>query len=161
MHSPGCFASSMNCPPINARSSSTGSWTSGAFATRRRGSAGAKARSSSCSFARSRRCASGCRSPRRDAMAEYSRSQIETMLGDLPRPDFRARLRRNLERVGAMTTTMTTDRVTATHQVATPALRIKNAAAALQFYKDVFGATEVMRFEVEGHIAHAEIEIGN
>src|SRR6185295_2313307 len=107
-----------------------------------------------------RRCASGCTGPRRDAMAEYSRSQIETMLRDLPRPDFRARLRRDLERESTMTMT-TTDRVATTRQTATPALRIRNAAAALQFYKDVFGATEVMRFEVEGHIAHAEIEIGD
>jgi PhnB protein len=96
-------------------------------------------------------------------MAEYSRSQIETMVRDLPRPDFRARLRRDLEREGTMTTmtTMKTGSVAPRRQAAAPALRIRNAAAAMQFYKDVFGATEIMRFEVEGHIAHAEIEIDN
>jgi hypothetical protein len=40
------------------------------------------------------------------AMPEYSLSAIETMLRELPRAEFRARLRRDLERMG--TTMMTT-----------------------------------------------------
>ena len=44
---------------------------------------------------------------------------------------------------------------------AAPSLRIKNAAAAIDFYKQAFGAQEIMRFAVHGHIAHAELAIGN
>ena len=44
----------------------------------------------------------------------------------------------------------------------TPYLTIKNAGAAIEFYKQVFGATEKMRMaEPDGKVGHAEIEIGN
>jgi PhnB protein len=46
------------------------------------------------------------------------------------------------------------------YQTVTPYLTVNNAAEAIQFYKDAFGAKEVMRFEHEGIIGHAEIEIG-
>ncbi len=95
-------------------------------------------------------------------MPDYSLSTIATMLRDVPRPDFRERLRRDLERKIAMTTmTTATERISPARQVATPALRIRNAAAALEFYKEAFGAREIMRFDVGGRIAHAEMEIGN
>jgi PhnB protein len=43
-----------------------------------------------------------------------------------------------------------------------PYLIIKNCAAALDFYKKVFGATERMRMtRPDGAIAHAEIQIGD
>ena len=46
-------------------------------------------------------------------------------------------------------------------QTVTPYLTIRNAAAALEFYKQVFGATEKMRMaEPDGKVGHAEIEIG-
>ena len=46
-------------------------------------------------------------------------------------------------------------------QNVTPYLTIRNAAAALEFYKQVFGATEKMRMaEPDGKVGHAEIEIG-
>jgi len=51
--------------------------------------------------------------------------------------------------------------VAPTQQTATPRLRIKNATAAIEFYRKAFGAREIMRFEVHGQIAHAEIAIGN
>ena len=52
--------------------------------------------------------------------------------------------------------------VTAIRQTAMPRLRIKDAAAAIEFYKKAFGAQEKMRFEDERfRIAHAEIQIGN
>lgn len=42
--------------------------------------------------------------------------------------------------------------------VITPMLAIQGAASALDFYKEVFGATEVTRMtDEEGKIAHAEI----
>jgi PhnB protein len=80
-------------------------------------------------------------------------------LRDLPRQSFKARLKSDLERRSFMTGQATT--VPAARQTATPHLRIKNAAAAIEFYKKAFGAREVMRFEVHGKIAYAEIAIGN
>jgi PhnB protein len=44
----------------------------------------------------------------------------------------------------------------------TPYLVIDGAAAAIEFYKSVFGATELMRLDgPNGTVAHAEIKIGN
>ncbi|MGH9586180.1 MAG: VOC family protein [Acidobacteriaceae bacterium] len=42
-----------------------------------------------------------------------------------------------------------------------PYLIIKNAAAAIDFYKKAFGAKERFRMDRDGHIGHAEIEIGD
>ena len=48
------------------------------------------------------------------------------------------------------------------YTTATPYLIVKGAAAAIDFYKTAFGATEVMRFPApDGSIAPAEIQIGN
>jgi PhnB protein len=48
------------------------------------------------------------------------------------------------------------------YQTATPYLIIKNAAQAIEFYQQAFGATETMRLaDNNGKIAHAEIKIGN
>ncbi|HEY2011982.1 MAG TPA: VOC family protein, partial [Bryobacteraceae bacterium] len=84
-------------------------------------------------------------------------------LRGLPRDDFKARLRSDLERRFTMATTSQSASQTAapTRQTATPRLRIKNVAAAIDFYKKAFGATELMRFDVGGQVAHAEIMIGN
>ena len=47
-------------------------------------------------------------------------------------------------------------------QIVTPYLCCKNASGAIEFYKQAFGATEVMRLaEPSGKIGHAEIKIGN
>jgi PhnB protein len=44
----------------------------------------------------------------------------------------------------------------------TPYLILKGAAIAIDYYKHVFGATEVVRMADEkGHIGHAELKIGN
>ena len=44
----------------------------------------------------------------------------------------------------------------------TPYLSIKGAAAAIDYYKEVFGATELFRMGgPDGKIGHAEIKIGN
>lgn len=93
-------------------------------------------------------------------MPEYSLRRIEDMLRDLPRREFRTRLKRDLERTAASMTT-TTEHVAATRQTATPQLRVRNAAAAIDFYTNAFGARELMRFEAGGRIAHSELEIGN
>src|SRR5258708_21372135 len=44
----------------------------------------------------------------------------------------------------------------------TPYLIIKGAAQAIDYYKKVFGATEVFRMEQpDGKVGHAELKIGN
>jgi len=44
----------------------------------------------------------------------------------------------------------------------TPYLMVRDAARAMAFYRDAFGATEVMRFAgPDGRIAHAEVKIGD
>jgi len=80
-------------------------------------------------------------------------------LRHLPRENFKARLKSNLERKSPMASM--SEALAATRQTATPRLRIKNAAAAIEFYQKAFGAREIMRFEAGGEIAHAEIAIGN
>jgi PhnB protein len=48
------------------------------------------------------------------------------------------------------------------YHTVTPYLIIKNASAALDFYKKAFNATELFRMEMPGDkIGHAEIQIGN
>jgi PhnB protein len=47
-------------------------------------------------------------------------------------------------------------------QTVTPYLTIRGAASALDFYKNVFGATETIRWPgADGRIGHAEIMIGD
>ncbi len=48
------------------------------------------------------------------------------------------------------------------YHAVTPYLVIKGAAAAIEFYKKVFAATEVMRMpQADGRIGHAELKIGD
>lgn len=48
------------------------------------------------------------------------------------------------------------------YHTATPYLTIRNAAAAIDFYKHAFGATELFRMpDPSGKIGHAEIKIGD
>ena len=48
------------------------------------------------------------------------------------------------------------------YHTATPYLIIKGAAAALEFYKKAFGATELLRMpKPDGRVGHAEIRIGD
>ena len=45
---------------------------------------------------------------------------------------------------------------------ATPMLAIRNAAKAIEFYKEAFGVREVMRFSYpDGKVAHAEIALAS
>ena len=44
----------------------------------------------------------------------------------------------------------------------TPYLMVRDAAKALAFYRNAFGADEVMRFDApNGKVAHAEVKIGD
>jgi PhnB protein len=52
--------------------------------------------------------------------------------------------------------------IPAGYHTVTPYLVVNNAAAAIDFYKRAFGATEIMRMDgPQGKIAHAEIKIGD
>ena len=86
---------------------------------------------------------------------------IARELLDLPREGFKARLKTELERKGLMSSQGSQLAAAAVRQTAVPHLRIKNASAAIEFYKKAFGAQEVMRFAVEGKIAFAELSFGS
>src|SRR5688572_30578959 len=48
------------------------------------------------------------------------------------------------------------------YHTATPYLIVKGAGRAIEFYKQAFGASEVMRMDgPNGKVGHAEIKIGN
>ena len=92
-----------------------------------------------------------------------------------PRPEFAARLRRQIEvaldlaephqRSTAMTTPSTSNAAQEVARVTTdlqPYLSVADAAAAIDFYVAVFGAVETMRLtQPDGRIGHAELRIGS
>jgi PhnB protein len=79
-------------------------------------------------------------------------------LRDTPRERFKERLRLNLERRARMATS--TQAVPEARASATPYLSVRNAAAALEFYKKAFGATEAVRLmQPDGRVGHAQIDI--
>ena len=84
---------------------------------------------------------------------------IAAELRRLPREDFKARLKADLERSTSMATT--TESIAAVRTVASPRLTFKNPAKAIEFYEKAFGAKETFRFENEMGIGHAEIMIGD
>jgi PhnB protein len=48
------------------------------------------------------------------------------------------------------------------YHAVTPYLIVKGAAAAIDFYKTAFGATEIMRMpQPDGRVGHAELQIGD
>jgi PhnB protein len=85
--------------------------------------------------------------------------RIARTLLDLPRASFKARLKADLQ--GRANMTPVTEPLSAVNQTASARLRVKNAGAAIEFYKNAFAARELMRFEGRGQIAHAELAIGN
>jgi PhnB protein len=84
--------------------------------------------------------------------------RIAADLHDLPRESFKARLKSELEGRKSMATVA--EPIATTHTIASPRLTFKNAARAIEFYQNAFGAKETFRFEIGGHIAHAEMMIG-
>lgn len=85
--------------------------------------------------------------------------RIAARLRQLPREDFKARLKSDLERKSSMATIA--EPAAALHTVVTPRVAFKDPAKAIEFYVKAFGAKEVMRFQVGPGIAHAEIMIGD
>jgi PhnB protein len=87
-------------------------------------------------------------------------ARVAEQLRGLPRADFKAALQAKLEgRTPMASKAVSTPQA---RQTATAYLIVKDAARALEFYKQAFGATEIMRMYGPGeNIGHAEIRIGN
>jgi PhnB protein len=81
-------------------------------------------------------------------------------LRGLPREEFKTRLKAELLE-GRKIMSAVAEPVAAVQTIAIPRLTFKDAAKAIEFYKNAFGAKETMRFEAGGKIAHAEITIGS
>jgi len=84
--------------------------------------------------------------------------RIAAELRNLPRREFKARLKSDLRRRATMATVA--EPVTAVQAVATPRLTFRDVTKAIEFYKQAFGAEESMRFDTGSGIPHAEIRIG-
>jgi PhnB protein len=80
-------------------------------------------------------------------------------LKDLPRPNFKARLKADLRRRASMASSAKA--VPEYRATITPYLSVKGAAAAIEFYEKAFGATEVFRImQPDGRVGHAEVNVG-
>jgi PhnB protein len=86
--------------------------------------------------------------------------RVAADLRELPRENFKARLKSELLK-GRKNMSTVAEPVAAVHMIATPRLTFKDAAKAIEFYTQAFGAKETMRFETGGSIPHAEILIGD
>ena len=85
--------------------------------------------------------------------------RVAADLRQLPREDFKARLKSDLQRKSSMPTM--TETPASIRIVASPRMAFKDVAKAIEFYTNAFGAKETFRFEVGKGIAHAEILIGD
>ena len=86
--------------------------------------------------------------------------RVAADLRDLPREEFKARLKSELIE-GRRTMSTVAEPVASVHTSASPRLTFKDAAMAIEFYKEAFGAKETFRFQLEHGIPHAEIVIGD
>ena len=87
-------------------------------------------------------------------------ARVASELRGLPRADFKATLRAQLE--GRTHMASKASAAPEVQQTATAYLIVKGAARAIEFYKQAFGAVETMRLNGPGdRIGHAEIRIGN
>ena len=95
-----------------------------------------------------------------DAGAEFaSLAAVAAQLCGLPREDFKEGLKSEFEGRKSMSTA--TKPIAEVRATASPRLTFKDAAKAIEFYKRAFRARETFRFEAGGHIAHAEMAIGD
>ncbi len=83
----------------------------------------------------------------------------------MPTEEFRAQLKASLLRAAKSSIQKGEESMTTAVQqknIAVPYLSVRNAAAAIEFYKNAFGAEEIIRLEEpDGRIGHAEIRIGD
>jgi PhnB protein len=86
--------------------------------------------------------------------------RVAADLRGLPREEFKTRLKSELLE-GRKTMSSVAETIAAVRTVASPRLIFKDAAKAIEFYKQAFGARETFRFEIETGIPHAEIMIGD
>ncbi len=89
--------------------------------------------------------------------------RLAAELRNRPRESFKARLKSEFEgrkRMSAVAEPISLP-AAAVRTTALPRLAFRNATQAMEFYQRAFGARETMRFEIGGHIAHAEIQIGD
>src|ERR1700684_366516 len=73
--------------------------------------------------------------------------RIAAELRNLPSASFKARLKSQLE--GKKTMATVAEPVAAVRTSATPRLTFRDAAKAIEFYQQAFGAKETMRFQTE------------
>jgi PhnB protein len=85
--------------------------------------------------------------------------RIAAELRNLPNAMFKARLKSELEGRKRMSTLA--EPVAGVRTTASPRLAFRDAAKAIAFYQKAFGAKETFRFEVGGHIPHAEMAVGD
>jgi len=83
---------------------------------------------------------------------------IADRLRDLPREEFKASLKANLDRSASMATLA--EPIAASRTFAMPRLTYKHVATAIDFYSKALGAVELFRFDTGSGIPHAEIKIG-
>ena len=89
-------------------------------------------------------------------------------LRDLPKEDFKARLKREIiqraQSMNAMTAPAASSKkyIPAGSHSVNACLVVKDPPRAIDFYKHAFGATEVMRLaDPSGNVMHAQIQIGD
>lgn len=105
---------------------------------------------------------------KREPVVDYADRELTELvavareLRDLPSAQFRAALK---EQLGGTMSTPAKQPIAETPPASMsliPYLCYRNAAAAIDFYKRAFGATELMRLaEPSGKIGHAELKIGD
>lgn len=86
--------------------------------------------------------------------------RVAAELRDLPRADFKARLKADLERRASMTTTRVKPIREGFHTI-TPYLIVKEAAELIDFVKQAFGAEELYRGTGSAGGIHCEVKIGD
>lgn len=86
-------------------------------------------------------------------------AKVAAELRNLPRVEFKKKLKKNLERNKSMATAV--EPVTDVHTLAMARLAFRDVGKAIEFYQRALGATETFRFDVEGKTQHAEIKIGD
>ncbi|MEK6287113.1 MAG: VOC family protein [Acidobacteriota bacterium] len=86
--------------------------------------------------------------------------RVAAELRDLPRADFKARLKADLERRASMRTTAVKPIREGFHTI-TPYLIVKEAAELIDFVKQAFGAGELYRGTGTAGGIHAEVKIGD